>query len=356
MKLFGSSDQEQGKSKYIGVFSSALTITVIGLLALEGVGCNKNNSSTSGNPANTGNSNTTKIAVIPKGTNHEYWKSVHAGAVEAVKELKAKGRNIEIFWKGPVREDDRNGQIEVVETFRTQKVNGIVLAPLDSKALVRPVEACIDNKIPVVIMDSALDSSKQASTVATDNYKAGKLGGEALAKLLNGKGNVILLRYEVGSASTEQREAGFLDAMKAQPGIKVVSSDQYGGTTVEKCFQTAQNILRRHSQEVNGIFSSNETTTRGMRLALKDISLLGKVKFVGFDSSPDLVTALKSKEIDGLVVQDPFKMGYTSVNTMVDVIDGKAPAKSIDTGEALITPANMNDPKMDKLLNPPTEQ
>src|SRR6187401_1036849 len=160
------------------------------------------------------------IAVIPKGTTHEFWKSINAGAAKAEQECNAQGTQVKIIWKGPLREDDRDQQIQVVENFISRRVNGIVLAPTDAKALVSPVNTAARAKVPVVIIDSGWKSDKYASFVATDNYKGGVLAGEAMAKLLGNKGNVILLRYQTGSASTEEREAGFLDALKKFPDIK----------------------------------------------------------------------------------------------------------------------------------------
>src|SRR5690349_20146339 len=171
------------------------------------------------------------IAVIPKGTTHEFWKSINAGAVKAQRELNDQGTKVDIIWKGPLREDDRDQQIQVVEGFTTRHVSAIVLAPLDSQALVKPVHNAIAAKVPVVIMDSDLKSDRYVSFVATDNFKGGQLAGEQLAKLLGGKGNVILLRYAAGSASTEARETGFLDALKKHPEIKLISSDQHAGAT-----------------------------------------------------------------------------------------------------------------------------
>src|SRR3974390_2399763 len=172
------------------------------------------------------------IAVIPKGTTHEFWKSINAGAVKAQRELTAAGTKVQIIWKGPLREDDRDQQIQVVENFMTRRVSAIVLAPLDSRALVRPVHNAVQTKVPVVIMDSDLKSDQYVSFVATDNYKGGQLAGEQMGKLLGGQGNVILLRFQVGSASTEAREAGFLEVLKKDyPGIKILSSDQHAGAT-----------------------------------------------------------------------------------------------------------------------------
>ena len=299
---------------------------------------------------------TLQIAVIPKGTSHEYWKSIHAGALKAVQDLGAKGTNVNIIWKGPEKEDDRNGQISIVENFITQKVNGMVLAPLDKDALKGSVVDAAAHKIPVVIIDSALTGNDYTSFCATDNEKGGELGGDRLAKLLNGKGRVLLLPYAQGSASTEAREAGFMAAMKRNPGITILSSNQYGGPTTEKAQQVSQNLLIRYGSQVDGVFASNETNTRGMRNALKDKGLLGKVKFVGFDASPDLVDTLKAGDMQGLVVQNPFKMGELGVTTLVDAIQGKKVDKTVDTGVALVTPETINDPKLQDYLHPPIDQ
>src|SRR5438132_6646105 len=187
------------------------------------IGCGKKSEGTGLSP----NIKSYTIAVIPKGTTHEFWKSIHAGAVKAERELNEKGFKTEIIWSGPLKEDDRDQQIQVVENFMSRRVSGIVLAPLDSQALVKPVENAIQAKVPVVIIDSDVKSDQYVSFVATDNYKGGRLAGERLGQLLAGKGNVILLRYAVGSASTEPREIGFLDALKSKyPEIKLISSDQ----------------------------------------------------------------------------------------------------------------------------------
>jgi ribose transport system substrate-binding protein len=294
------------------------------------------------------------IAVIPKGTTHEFWKSIHAGAVKAQQELKARGVDVDIIWKGPLREDDRDQQIQVVENFVSRHVSGIVLAPLDSQALVRPVVTAAAAKVPVVIIDSGLKTDKYVSFVATDNFKGGELAGEELGRLLGGKGKVILLRYAIGSASTEQREAGFLEAIKKFPDIKLLSSDQHAGATRELAYQASQNMLNRFGREVNGIFVPNESVTVAMAKALRDIGKAGgKVKLIGFDSGSLSVQDLKNGDVQGLVVQNPMKMSYVGVMTVVDVLNGKTVPKRIDTGVVLVTRENMDQPEMKELLNPP---
>lgn len=291
------------------------------------------------------------IAVIPKGTTHEFWKSIHAGALKAAEELK-----IEIIWKGPLKEDNRDDQIKIVEDMTSRKVSGIVLAPLDDTALRLPVQSAKRAGIPVVIIDSGLKSQDFASFVATDNKHGGQLAGEHLAKHLGCKGKVVMLRYQEGSASTAEREAGFMAAMAKNPGIKVLSSNQYGGATTETAYTASENLLAPYKQNgklaVDGIFCPNESTTFGMLRALQDAGLAGKVKFVGFDSSEKLVAALQAKELHGLVLQDPMNMGYLGVKTMWAAIKGEKVPARISTGETLATPENMNDPKIQALLKP----
>src|SRR5215213_1325188 len=225
------------------------------------------------------------IAVIPKGTTHEFWKSIHAGSNKAAQELAAQGTQIEVIWSGPLREDDREQQIQVVEGFAAQGVSGIVLAPLDNRALVRPVSDAKRVGVPTVIIDSGLESDDFVSFVATDNRKGGTLAADRMGQLLNGKGKVLVLRYAEGSASTTEREEGFLTQMKAKfPDIELVSTDQYAGATRDTAKRASENLLNRFADVVQGIFTPNESSTAGMLLALQDIGKAGKVSFVGFDS------------------------------------------------------------------------
>jgi ribose transport system substrate-binding protein len=296
-----------------------------------------------------------KIAVIPKGTTHEYWKSIHAGAEKARLELAGQGIDVTIIWKGPLKEDDREQQMQVVENFVGEQVSGIVLAPLDKKALVAPVETAVAGKIPVVIIDSALESKAPSSFVATDNREGGRIAGRHLGQLLGGHGNVILLRYAVGSASTEEREEGFLEVMRKDfPDIKLLSTDQHAGATRDSAKTVAENLLNRYGERVNGVFASNESAAAGMLLALRDAGLAGgKVKFVAFDAGETINAGLKAGDVQGFVVQNPLAMGYLGVKTLVAVLRGEKVPATIDTGVAFVTRENMNEPAMAELLNPP---
>src|SRR3989442_7595251 len=296
------------------------------------------------------------IAVIPKGTTHELWKSIHAGTLKAAHELSAPGTDIEVIWKGPLREDDREQQVQVVEGFTSQGVSGIVLAPLDNRALVRPVEEAKRAGVPTVIIDSALASEAIASFVATDNRKGGMLAAERMGELLNGKGKVLLLRYQEGSASTEDREAGFIQELKQKyPAIELISSDQYAGPTRDTAKRASENLINRFGDQLQGIFTPNESSTAGMLLALQDVNKAGKLTFIGFDTSESFLEAMRKKQLQGIVVQNPFNMGYLGVRTMADFLLGKSVEKRIDTGVTIVTPDNLNTPEIQTLVHPPLE-
>ena len=288
-----------------------------------------------------------RIAVIPKGTTHEFWKSIHAGAQKGANE-----RGVDIIWKGPVKEDDRDEQIKVVENFISQGVDGILLAPLDDQALVPVLNDAKARKIPVVIFDSGVKWNDYVSFVATDNYKAGALGAERLGTILGGKGDVILLRYAEGSASTMERESGFLKTLAEKfPAMKVISSNQYAGPTTETGYAASENLLSTF-KKVDGIFTPNESATFGMLLALEAAGRLNGVKLVGFDASQKLVEALDQGKVQGLVLQNPMRMAEIAINTLLDSMAGKTVEKLIDTGEYMITRDNMKQPEMDALLHP----
>ena len=302
-----------------------------------------------------------KIAVIPKATTDEFWKSIHAGAEKARQEAVAAGQDVEIAWQGPVVENDSSKQISVVENMINTGANAIVLAPNDTNALADVVDTAAKKNIPVIIIDSAVNTENYKAFVATDNLKGGQMAGEEMVKLLGGKGKVIVLRHDKGQLSTELREKGFIDTV-TKAGITVVSSDQYGGPTGDTSYKAAENLLAGfknadNTLKVDGIFASNEGATYGMLQAIRDLKQNGKVKFIGFDASEALVAGLKAGDIDGLIVQDPVNMGYLGVKNALAVLKGNAPAeRRIDTGVHFATKANMDGADIHDVLYPPLDK
>ncbi len=291
-----------------------------------------------------------RVAVVPKGTTHDFWKSIHAGAEKAAREI----GGVQVTFRGPEREDDREQQVSLVQNLIGAGYDAIVLAPLDDRALVEPVRQASAAGVPVVIIDSGLAGEVGrdfVSYIATDNYKGGFMAGEHLAGLVGGTGSVLMLRYQEGSASTTQREQGFLDAMAKATGVTVIDPRRYAGATRATAQEAAENLLTVH-EGLAGIFCPNESSTFGMLLALRGRSLAGKVKFVGFDASEGLVEALRAGEIDALTVQNPMRMGYLGVKTAVEHIRGLAVEPQIDTGVALVTRDTMDTPEHHELLAP----
>ncbi|RPJ00048.1 MAG: sugar ABC transporter substrate-binding protein, partial [Candidatus Aminicenantes bacterium] len=258
-----------------------------------------------------------RIAVIPIGTTHEFWKSVRAGALAAAREL-----GVEILWKGPLKEDDRNEQIQIVETLAGSGVDALVLSPLDDRALMRPVAEARRDGIPTVIFNSALQGEEHAAFIATDNFLGGTLAAREVGRRTGGRGRLIMVRLMVGVEGTTKREEGFLATLRAEyPGIEVVSENQYAGPSTETAYQTMENLLARFGP-VDAVFTPNESTTFGCLRALQDHGLAGKIVHVGFDASEKLTEALAKGEIAGLVLQDPVAMGYRSVKTAVAIVRG----------------------------------
>ncbi|MDH4240204.1 MAG: substrate-binding domain-containing protein [Phycisphaerae bacterium] len=286
-----------------------------------------------------------QIAVIPKGTTHIFWESVRRGAEKAGEEA-----GVKILWNGPKRETDREEQIQIIEDFTVQKVAGIVLAPLDSKALVPKVDELYDKNIPCVIIDSGIDTDKYVCFAATDNYIGGLIAARRMGKILNGKGKIVVLKYVPGSGSTTNRENGFVDTIRKEfPDIDIVDA-QYGKDTVETALQVTEDMLTKNA-ELDGLFACNASTSVGALQGLRSQGRAGKIKMIGFDTEKALIDGLKEGAIDSLVAQNPFKMGYEGVKAVVAVLDGtELPTRRIDTGVNLVTKENLATPEIQALL------
>jgi ribose transport system substrate-binding protein len=279
-----------------------------------------------------------RIAVIPKGMTHEFWQSIHRGADRAADDLTKQGVPVFIDFKGPAKESDSLEQIDLLKTEATSGFNGIVLAPQDSKAMIKPVEQVVAKGVPVLIIDSGLDKDALDKNpglivkyIATDNYHGGQLAAQRLLDVMDKAGikerKIVLFRYAPGSESTEQREKGFEDvideAMKNHPEITWASRNQYAGATVSDAEKTAGPLLDGlKDQDGVGVFAVNESAAAGMLNQMKTLKLTKKFKYVGFDSSDQLLAGVRDGNIDGLIVQDPYKMGYLGVWTLVQRLEG----------------------------------
>lgn len=305
-------------------------ILIVTVLAMDG--CNRNRQR--------------MIAVIPKATSHLFWLSVQAGAMAAGKEFK-----VEVLWNGPSQETEYDRQIQIVDSMVARHVDGIAVAAAERTALVQPIDRAVAAGIPVTVFDSGVDSKNYTSFLATNNYEAGQFAGRALAGLIGGHGRVALLAHAPGSLSTMDRERGFEEVMKAEfPNVQIVAR-QFGMSDRAKSRAATENILTANP-DLEGLFASSEPSSVGAALALKSLGRAGKTRFVAFDSSDTMIEDLRNGVIDAMVVQDPFKMGFEAVHTLVQKLDGQTPPQRIDLHARVIRKADLDTPEVKALLRP----
>jgi ribose transport system substrate-binding protein len=289
-----------------------------------------------------------RIEFIPKGRAHEFWQSVHAGAIKAMRE----NPGYTIIWNGPASETDFEGQVQIADSAINQHVDAICLAPIDRKILVTLVERAAAAGTPVIIFDSPIDTETFTAQVATDNTEGGRIGAKRMGEILHGKGKIIEVAVQPGSASTMAREQGFEDTLAANfPDIKIADK-QYGMADFAQSLKVSENMLAA-TPDLDAIFAANESSTVGAMRALKNKP---NVKLVGFDASDQLVDGLKSGAIDSLVVQDPFLMGYNSFIAAVTKLKGGTPERIQNIAPTLVTRENMNSPEIQKKINPDLAQ
>jgi ribose transport system substrate-binding protein len=265
----------------------------------------------------------------------------------------AREENVDIIWNGPATESDFSGQLQIAENMINQHVDAICLAPIDRKALANAVDRAAKAEIPVVIWDSPVDTRNFVAQIATDNYAAGQLGADRVGEILKGKGKIIEVACQPGSASTMAREQGFEDKIKqAYPGLQIVDK-RYGMADVAKSMAVAENMLTAFP-DADAMFGSNETSTVGAARALT--SSKSKVKLVGFDSSPILIEGLKNGVIDSLVTQNPFDMGYKAIKAAVSKLNGGTVDRIQNLPAVVVTKDNLNDPAIHARLFPDIDQ
>jgi len=279
------------------------------------------------------------IAVIPKSMGAEFWETVEEGAREAAAEL-----DVEMNWEGPQDETQIAEQNKIVENMVNLGVDGIALAPLNPKAMEKSVRNAVEAGIPVVVFDSAVNGDAHCSFVATNNRQGGVIGAKHLDELLgDDQKRIMVMRFIQGTASTEARAEGFLEVAKAA-GLEVMADTFAEQANVEGCKVPAANTLERFVDngklELDGIFACNDRATLGMLAALEDLRKSGvevNARFVGFDFTPRLVDSLQEGKLDALVVQDPRKMGYLAVKTLLTHLRGEEVEPFIDTGVDVAT-------------------
>ncbi|MGI8742151.1 MAG: substrate-binding domain-containing protein [Bryobacteraceae bacterium] len=286
------------------------------------------------------------IGVVPKAISHLFFMSVHAGARDAERDF-----GVEVLWNGPEEETEYSRQIQIVDSMVARHVDALAISATDQTALVAPVKRAMAAGIPVTIFDSGLAVDNYVTFVATDNHGAGETAARKLGGLLRGKGKVAMLMHKPGGKSTVDREIGFDEVMaKEYPGIHVVAR-LFGMADRAKSRTAAENILTAHP-DLDGMFASAEANSLGAIQALKARGLAGKIRLVTFDFSDAHVAALQDGTIDAMIVQDPYRMGYEAVRTLVDKLNGKTPPKRIDLKARVILKGDLDKPDVKALLFP----
>lgn len=288
------------------------------------------------------------IVFIPKSSDQDFWTFMRQGVEKGIQEA----GNISLTWRGPSYNDDTDSQIRILQEYTRPGIDAIIIAPTDRARLVEPIRKAAASGIKIVVVDSAVDGKHHLNFIATDNYAAGQRAAQHLSALLNARGNVVVFRIVAGSASTDNRASGFIDYLKKNAPMMTIIADKYGGGSRGKALHSATGLLKE-TQQIDGIFAVNESASDGMLRALRSAGLAGKIRFVGFDSTPFLLEGLEKQEIDGLVVQNPRQMGYLGIKAAVAAIN-KSPIaeRTLFTDTTMVTRENYRNPDIQNLLIP----
>lgn len=285
------------------------------------------------------------IAVISKGYQHEFWRTVELGTKKAAEEL-----GVKTSFIGPEKESEVGKQVNMVENAINQHVDAIVLAALDTEALIPVVEKAEKAGIPVVMFDSGVNSEIPKSFVATDNVAAGAIAGEEMAKAIGKKGKVAIVAHNAGTQTAIDREKGFKDAISKYSNIEIINTFFSDGDK-SKALAITQDIMTTNP-DIVGIYGTNEGSAVGVARAVQEKEMQDEIVVIGFDSSADEINFLEEDVMRGMVVQNPFNMGYLSVKNAVAVLEGNSVEARIDTGAIFVTKENLKTDEVQKLLYP----
>lgn len=276
------------------------------------------------------------IAVIPKSVGFDFWTTVRLGAMAAAEEL----GDVNAIWNGPTSETDIAGQVALVESFITQRVDAIVIAPSDAQGLVRVLQEAENAGIPVITIDSNTDPQVSRSFVATNNREAAAKAADLMAELLDDEGEVALVPYIAGASTSIEREEGFKSRLEAYPGLELVAT-QYSDSDIGKAMSVTEDILTSQP-DLDGIFAANEPSVLGAAQAVRSREMTDEIVLIGFDASPREIAGVRDGSIRGLIVQNPYSMGYQGIMQAMQAIEGDVTEPYIDSGSIVITQANVD--------------
>jgi len=293
-----------------------------------------------------------QLAVVPKAIGFDFWEQVRLGAECAAQ--KASGQ-VDVQWDGVTSETDVNGQVNLLQNFITQGVDGLVYAATDAKVLSKVTQSAKQQGVTVVNIDSGTEPQPPDVPVfATDNVAAAEQVPELIAKELGKEGGeVAFIPFQQGTVTNEQREEGFKNGLKKHPELELVA-EQSSQSDYNKALQVTEDILTAHP-DLDAIFAANEPGVLGAAEAVRQAGKAGDVVIIGWDASSEEVQGVSDGVISALVVQNPFKMGYDGTNAAIKIIREGAKVESEDTGSTIVTKDNLQDPKVQSVLNPSCE-
>ena len=307
-------------------------------------------SDTGGNPNVKANGPIT-LAVVPKAVGLDFWDSVRKGAECAASRM----TDVTVQWDGVTAETDVTGQVNLLQNFVTRQVDGLIYAATDAKVLAQVSQDTLSRNIPVINIDSGTNPQPNNVPVfATDNVAAARKAADLLADALGpGDHKVAFIPFQAGTVTNDERTAGFKEGLVMHSNLKLVA-EQFSKSDPNTALSVTENILTAHP-DLDGIFAASEPGVVGAVNALNQAGKAEKVKLIGWDASPDEIKGVTSGAITALVVQNPFRMGFDSVNAMAQTVRTGRIASSKDTGVTFATQQNINDPQVQAILKPSCE-
>lgn len=290
------------------------------------------------------------IAVISKGSQHQFWRTVEQGARDAGEEL-----GVKISYEAPEDETQIDVQIKMMEKAIKEKADAIVLGPLDTEKLNDVVDEAVEAGIPVITLDSDITTKSRVATIGTSNESAGAIAARNAAEQMGGKGKVAIIAHVEGSQTAIERRSGFIDELKAYEGDIEIVGTSYCDGDAGKAKEQALDYLKRYP-ELKCIYGANEGSAVGAAAAVRELNKQESVRVIGFDSSDEEIAYLEEGVIDGMMVQNPYNMGYLGVRNINKVLDGKEIEEKIDTGATYVNIDNLKDEDTQWLLYPLGEQ
>lgn len=295
-------------------------------------------------PRETGSVKKHKVYLIAKSTESAFWKSVRSGANAACTEY-----NMEFVFEGPGSEEDYETQNRMIQEAVQEGAEAIIVSAVDYYANAQAIDEAAGRGIQIVIIDSDVSSNMVSCRIGTDNYTAGGMAGEAVLAAQDEKLNIGIVNFDKNSENGQEREEGFRETVEQDERATVIASINVPSNTQE-AKQGTEQMLDEHP-EMNVIVTFNEWTSLGVGYAIRERGLGESTTVVAFDSNVVSVGMLETGEVDALVVQNPYAMGYLAIESTYNLLNGfSLESDQIYTDSMLVTRENMYDDECQRAL------